>query len=42
MGQDKRNVSRDVGSRSERDRLVAVTSDGHFPTRDIEVQEPGT
>jgi hypothetical protein len=40
MRQDERNVSRDVGSRSERDHLVAVTSDGHFPTRDIEVQEP--
>lgn len=41
MRQDKRNVSRDVGSRCERDRLVAVTSNGHFPARHIEVQEPG-
>ena len=32
MRQDERNVSRDVGSRSERDLLVAVSGDSHFPT----------
>ena len=41
MRQDIRNVSRNVRSRSERDLLVAVTADGHFPTFDVEVQEPG-
>ena len=41
MRQDIRNVSRDIGSRSKRDLLVAVTGDDHFPARDIEVQEPG-
>jgi hypothetical protein len=38
--QDIRNVSRNVCSGSERDLLVAVTSDNHFPFRDLEVQEP--
>jgi hypothetical protein len=41
MRQDIRNVSRDVRSSGERDLRVAVTGDGHFPTLDIEVQEPG-
>ena len=42
MYQDIRNVSRDVLSRSERDLFVSVTAYGHFPTLDLEVQEPET
>jgi hypothetical protein len=38
--QDVGYVSSGIGPRGERKLLVAVTSDGHFPTQDIELYEP--
>ena len=35
--QDVGNISGNVGSRGERNRLVAVASNNHFPARDVEV-----
>ena len=40
MCQDIGNVSGNIGSGGERHRLVAITTNGHFPAREIEIYEP--
>ena len=38
--QDVGNVSGNIGSGGECDLFVAVTTNGHFPARDVEIEEP--
>jgi hypothetical protein len=38
--QDVGNISGNIGSGGECDLLVAVTANGHFPARDVEIEEP--
>jgi hypothetical protein len=38
--QDIGNKSRNIRSRGERNLLVAVTTNGYFPARDIKVEDP--
>ena len=40
MCQDKRHISGNIGSGGERDLLVAITTNGYFPTWDVKVIDP--